>query len=245
MTLTTFQWPHGARAALSLSFDDARPSQLDHGIALLNQFGIKGTFYLSLEQAAARRDDWRAAAAAGHEIGNHTSSHPCSANFEWARPALEDMSIEQIEQDILGASEGLCDLFGIRPRTFAYPCGQSYVGRGEERRSYVPVIARHFEVGRGYNTESDNDPLRCDLSAIEARALDGADYRWVERRVRSTLDRGRWLVLAGHETASRPGPQTTKLSTLEKLCRLAASQPALWVATVAEVGAHVRRERSR
>ena len=42
----TFPWPEGKRFALSLSFDDARASCLDHGIPLLNTHGVKATFYV-------------------------------------------------------------------------------------------------------------------------------------------------------------------------------------------------------
>ena len=42
-----FKWPPGKRAAISLSFDDARLSQIDNGIALLEKYGIKATFFVS------------------------------------------------------------------------------------------------------------------------------------------------------------------------------------------------------
>jgi hypothetical protein len=46
--------------------------------------------------------------------------------------------------ELLAANETLEELLGVRPRTFAYPCGQRFVGAGENTRSYVPVVARHF-----------------------------------------------------------------------------------------------------
>ena len=39
-----FAWPEGKRAAVSLSFDDARASQVDTGTALLNRYDVKATF---------------------------------------------------------------------------------------------------------------------------------------------------------------------------------------------------------
>ena len=44
---TAFGWPEGKKMALSLSFDDARFSQVDKGIPLLNSYGVTGTFYVS------------------------------------------------------------------------------------------------------------------------------------------------------------------------------------------------------
>lgn len=76
-----FQWPYGARAAVSLCFDDARPSQLDLGLGILTRHDLRATFYMQMEGMWRRRDDWRRAVGARHEIGNHTVAHPCSFNF--------------------------------------------------------------------------------------------------------------------------------------------------------------------
>ena len=42
-----FQWPEGKKMALSLSFDDARLTQIDNGIPLFDKYGVKVTFYVS------------------------------------------------------------------------------------------------------------------------------------------------------------------------------------------------------
>src|SRR5262245_20492575 len=91
---TPFAWPEGKRCAVSLSFDDARPSQLEQGIPILNEFGVRGSFYVMLDPIARNRDAWRAAAIDyGHEIGNHTVNHPCSGNYFWCKVHLEDYTL--------------------------------------------------------------------------------------------------------------------------------------------------------
>ena len=40
-----FKWPEGKKMAISLTFDDARLSQADLGIPLLDKYGVKATFY--------------------------------------------------------------------------------------------------------------------------------------------------------------------------------------------------------
>src|SRR5437016_1174153 len=110
---------------------------------------------------------WRAATARGHEIGNHTVTHPCSANFSWAnRLGLEDFSEAEMEMELTAANEQIHDLIGITPTTFAYPCGQKFIGRGEKTRSYVPLIARQFLAGRGFRDEFINNPAVCDLAQL-------------------------------------------------------------------------------
>jgi peptidoglycan/xylan/chitin deacetylase (PgdA/CDA1 family) len=43
----SFKWPDGKRAAVSLSFDDGRLSQIDTGLALLKKLGLKVTFFVN------------------------------------------------------------------------------------------------------------------------------------------------------------------------------------------------------
>src|SRR5690606_5920828 len=86
-----FPWPDGQRAAVSLAYDDALPSQLDNAIPALDRHGLKGTFYLTLaaDTVRERMEEWRAAARSGHELGNHSLFHQCSARGagrEWVQP---------------------------------------------------------------------------------------------------------------------------------------------------------------
>src|SRR5689334_4883037 len=100
-----FQWPDGKRAAVSLSFDDARLSQIDRGMEILDRHQVKATFYVSCGAVEQRLQGWKKAVAQGHEIGNHTLTHPCSGNFAFSRHnALEQYSLQRIEADILGAN---------------------------------------------------------------------------------------------------------------------------------------------
>ena len=85
-----FRWPTGKRAAVSLSFDDARTSQVDEGLALLKKMGIKVTFFVTPEGVEKRLDGWKQAASDGHEIANHSLTHPCSGNYAFSsQNALE------------------------------------------------------------------------------------------------------------------------------------------------------------
>src|SRR5262245_25291311 len=199
-TADSFRWPDGARAAVSLSFDDARPSQVYTGLPVLDRYGVKATFFLVPSSAEERRDGWRKAAASGHEIGNHSLDHPCSGNFALSRDtALEDFTLERMRQQLVGANERLRAMLGVTPETFAYPCGQSFVGRGTHTRSYVPLVAELFLAGRGWMGEAPNDPARVDLAQVLGREMDGKDFDEVRGLLEEARDAGAWLVLAGHD----------------------------------------------
>ena len=240
-----FRWPKGKRAAISLSFDDARLSQVDRGLPILDACGVKATFYVVPERVEQRLSGWKKAVANGHEIGNHTVRHPCTGNFPWSREkALEQYCLEDAERELDEANAAIERLLGVRPTTFAYPCGQKFVGRGLSVKSYVPLVAERFIVGRGAFDEVANDPAFCDLAQVTGIDLDGLDFEQVRQLVDEVVADGRWLVLFGHEIGE-PGRQTTFASTLEALCRY-AQDPAngLWLDTVAAVGEYILEQRA-
>src|SRR6266702_2495511 len=136
--MKSFHWPEGKRAAVSLSFDDARLSQVDTGLALFRKLGLKTTFFLEASNVDKRLAGWKQAVADGHEIGNHTVTHPCSGNYAFSlKNALEGYSLQMMGAQLDGANEQIHEMLGVTPKTFAYPCGQKFVGRGLDVRSYV------------------------------------------------------------------------------------------------------------
>ena len=239
-----FSWPDGKRAAVSLSFDDARPTQADNGLPILDRHGVRASFYVSFGRFEKRLDQWKAALANGHEIGNHTTHHPCSCNYRFVREhALESYTVDQIERDILEANDYLQETVGITPTTFAYPCGQQFVGSGERVQSYVPVIARHFEIGRSFYEQSPNDPARCDLAHAYGCPVDGKTPDEALQMVRDAVAQGGWLILAAHEVADT-GRQALPPATLDALCAYCqAAENEIWIDTVETVGRYVRQTR--
>ncbi len=237
-------WPSGKRGAVSLTFDDARLSQVDRGLPVLDAHGVKATFYVSPGNLPRRLEGWRAAVGNGHEIGNHTTTHPCSGNFAFARHnALEDYTLERMETEILNANAECDRLLGVVPTTFAYPCGQAFVGRGEKLRSYVPLVARHFVVGRGAFSEIHNDPSFCDLACVTGLDGDDKSFDYLKGIVDRALADGGWVVLFGHEVGES-GHQVTRADALDALCRYCLD-PAngVWLDTVAAIGRYVSEKR--
>ena len=232
-------FPAGKRAAISLTFDDARLSQPDVGFDLFDRLGLRVTFYVSPQNVEPRLPAWQRAAAAGHEIGNHTFTHPCSINFPWSRhKAIENMTLAQMEQDILQANHAIHQLLGVTPKTFAYPCGQTYVGRGRDLQSYIPLVANHFLARRGFRTEAVNDPLLCDLAQLCAHDSDCHSFAALKPWIDMAVEQGSWLVLAGHEIGTT-GRQTTLISALEELAAYCQQRQDIWLDSVANVASHL------
>jgi len=241
---STFVWPEGKRAAVSLTFDDARLSQVDVGIPLLDRYRVKATFYVSPEPFQSRLPAWKQALANGHEIGNHSLRHPCTGNFAFAREkALEDYTLGQITQELEVANAVIESALGVRPTTFAYPCGQKFVGRGRNLQSYVPLVAAMFSAGRGWMDEAANDPAFCDPAQLLGMELDGLDFEQAKKLIDAAAKNGTWLVLAGHEIGES-GRQTTRIDTLAAICEYARDpNNGIWIDTVENVTRHVRQTR--
>ncbi len=212
-------WPGGHRAALSLSFDDARASQLHCGMPTLQRLGVPATFFVLPEAVASDPLGWRRLLACGHEIGNHTLTHPCSANHVWSRHnALEQMTVRDYAHELSEANRRLRLLLGVEPAVFAYPCGETFVGRGLETTSVVPLVARRFAVGRTFNDCTANSPTELDFAQVRCVNSDARTFGDLRPMLEATLDDGAWLVLGGHEISdSGVERESTRARTIERV----------------------------
>ena len=237
-----FPWPNGAEMALSLTFDDGRPTQVTHAIPLLDAFDVKATFYSQPENLRNELAGWRRAVAVGHEIGNHTVGHPCTGNFAWVRydgVVLESYDLERMRAEIVQANDEIEEMLGVRPVSFAYPCGQTYVGRGRDTRSYVPLVAELFQTGRRWLDETSNAPDHFDTAQVMAMRMDGEDFAAVQRMVELARHSGNWLVLAGHGVGDNPR-WGTQLDMLKDLLAYAQNPDnRVWIAPVTEVATFI------
>jgi peptidoglycan/xylan/chitin deacetylase (PgdA/CDA1 family) len=241
---TPFPWPAGKRAAVSLTFDDGRASQVDVGVPLFERLGGKVTFYVNPGAVERKLDGWKKAAAAGHEIGNHSLNHPCSGNFPFARSrALEEYTLEKMRHEITEGARRIKELLGVNPKSFAYPCGQTFVGRGRDLKSYVPLVAELQQSGRLWLSEGPTDPAFADMAQLTGMETDGKEFEDLKTILENAKKTGMWVVFAGHDIGEG-GRQTTRVGTLENLVPYALD-PAngLWLAPVGEVASYVLRKR--
>lgn len=241
---TPIGWPEGKKVALSLTFDDARASQVNGGTALLDSFGVKATFFVVPSSVEQSLDGWKKAVASGHEIGNHSLVHPCTGNFAWSRQkALEDYTLDRMRKELVECNKRIKELLNVNAEVFAYPCGQKFVGRGRNTQSYVPLVAELFLLGRGWLDEAANDPAFCDFAQVTGVESDGKDFDQVLPLIEEAKKTGHWLVLAGHEMGA-PGPQTTRLTMLRKLLAY-ANDPAngIWIAPAGTVAKYIQKQR--
>ncbi|HXF63305.1 MAG TPA: polysaccharide deacetylase family protein [Caldilineaceae bacterium] len=245
---TGFHWPAGQEAAISLSFDDGLVSQREVGAPLLERWGIQATFYVNpREDYRSALAAWQPVVAAGHEVGNHTVSHPCSKNFAFIsennRRALEEMTWEEMDWEIAEAKRRLAEaLAQPEPVSFAYPCYQPFIGRGTDRKSYVPLVLIHCVAGRGRG-ERANDPRYCDLGYLWSWPCERLTGPHLIGLVEQAAAEGRWAILTFH--GIHEGHLAVAESDLAELCAyLARHRTRIWTAPVATVARWVAEQQA-
>ena len=230
-----FAWPKGARAAVSLTYDDGLDSQLENAAPDLAAVGFKATFFLTQENMNARLADWQALERQGHEMADHTISHPCDGLVNLSPGAMARQEVEPMEKY-------LDDNFqSPRPRDFAYPCGFTGLGRGP----LVARPARYLRVLRPGLLAARTvvgppiDPRRVaqnrfHLSAFEP-TYDHDDPRLAFAYVRKAIRDGGWAILVFHEILpARNGEGDTSRRSHQAILGWLAGEP-IWCAPMREV----------
>lgn len=99
---------------IAITFDDGpQPTYTPQLLDLLDRCGVRATFFLIGEHIRENLDLAQEVARRGHEIGNHTFSHPFLVR-------LED---DEIRNEIERTDALLRDLDGADPRFFRPPMG--------------------------------------------------------------------------------------------------------------------------
>ncbi len=101
------------RRFAALSFDDGPGADTPEILDLLAAHDAKGTFFLLGRAAAARPADVRRLAREGHELANHTYTHP----------RLGSLSPAELERELRSTSDLIASLTGSRPALFRPPYG--------------------------------------------------------------------------------------------------------------------------
>lgn len=149
-------WPQGQQAAVSLGYDDALDSQLDHVVPALNKRGLRASFYIPINGPTlpSRQNEWKVAAAAGHELGNHSLFHSCSAKApgrDWVLPHrdLDKQTPAQVQEQITAANTWLQALDGRSERSFTPPCLDMAAGGQDFAQALRPQFVAYRAAGPG------------------------------------------------------------------------------------------------
>lgn len=241
-----FTWPDGRRAAIVLTYDDGAPSHLDIALPQLAEAGLRATFFLNATLKAEDIARWRAAAAAGHELANHSLLHPCPAGAFAMEPRLhtEGYTVAGMLREIAAMNAMLAAIDGKTARSYGVPCSQSLVGGtdytealagsglvrfvrtggpGDSVIAHPAALDRWRVPSRGFPETATADDLIAFVREVEARGgLGVLTFHGVggdHLRVSAEAHRGLLRYLAQHRDRIWVAP-------FQQVMEVATAQPA-------------------
>lgn len=103
------------RRCLALTFDDGpNPRHTPALLRILGEKGVRATFFVVGRQAEQYPELLRRVAAEGHQVGNHTYSHP---------PLFCFLSPRRLREEIERGQQAVVNACGVAPRYFRSPVG--------------------------------------------------------------------------------------------------------------------------
>ena len=122
----------GARPAIALTFDDGPSESTPELLEILARHGAPATFFQCGANVRRLPQVSREVAARGHEIGNHTDTHP----------KLYFQSAHFIHGELARAQETIEQTTGLRPRLFRAPYGARWFGlrQAQQRLGLLGVM---------------------------------------------------------------------------------------------------------
>ncbi len=243
------KWPGDRRAAISLTFDDGMDTHLDIARPILKKHGLNGTFYVTTgrEVWSKRLPEWKALAAEGNEIGNHTVWHPCL--LPQITPHSQDFTPEKMERNVLDAARDIEEeIGGHRGLTFAYPCGNLTFGPPEEQAANTPrffgYVAQCCFAARGYGTGgAAQDPAEMSvLNVTDLGITDSKSYIELLAMAEPALKAGTWGVFCFHGV----GGEWLAISreTFEELASYLERHREIWTATFGDAVRYIQERKA-
>ncbi|MGO8772931.1 MAG: polysaccharide deacetylase family protein [Terracidiphilus sp.] len=227
--------PLGTRGPIiTFSFDDFPRSALTTGAAVLESFGARATYYVTMSLMNAkndlgeqfRNDDLHSVLDRGHELASHTFSHLSARQVRY----------DVFKGDVERGEQAIREETGMPGSgNFAYPYGDVTLGA---KKRLGPELKSCRGTCGGLNGPD------VDLNLLRANSLygdlDRADA--AKRLILENEEQGRWLIFYSHDVAAKPSPFGCTLKLLEAVCSFAAAREARFM-TVAQVMKDLEQQR--
>jgi peptidoglycan/xylan/chitin deacetylase (PgdA/CDA1 family) len=239
-------FPNGAVCAVSLTYDDSVAIHHQRVAPLLSAHGLNGTFYLSIHNLSDF-NQWRAVAALGHELGNHSLFHPCrrepAENYAWLAEDydLANYSPKRFRDELDVANKFIDLLDGGRPRTYGNNCTQLTIGRGDTLEPMDPILEKLFVAARGAITSQPVDPANPVFTRLGHYNGDGKTFEQLRAEIEEARARGAWIIYMFHGVGKGTHGLFIDDEEHRKLVEwLDHERASIWTASVVEVAQHLK-----
>jgi peptidoglycan/xylan/chitin deacetylase (PgdA/CDA1 family) len=240
------QWKN-KQCAVVLTYDDGLNVDLTNVIPALNKVGLKGTFYISDYFGGLRNQlpGWKAAAAKGHELGNHTIYHPCTGGlpgreFVKADYDLNNYSLRRITDEIKTMNTILLSIDGKTKRTFAFPCSDQLI----RDTPYINGVKNEFIAVRAVRSEMPSID-KVDLFNLPSYMINGETGDQLIELVKKAQSKGTLLVFLFHGVGGEHSLNVSLEAHSALLRYLKENEKQIWVAPMLEVAEFVKKYREK
>lgn len=232
----------GKKAAVVITYDDAIDQHLDHAVPVLDSLGLKATFYITAfsRSVQSRLEEWRALAANGHELGNHTLYHPCAGGSgrEWV-PADYDLrtyTVQRMIDEIKMTNLFLQALDGKKERSFAYTCGDQMV----QDSLFISTLKNDFVAARGVRGQLQQ-PGNTDLYNIDCYGVNQHRAADMIGWAKKAMENGSLLVILFHGVGGGNGLDVSLQDHREFLQFLHQNREQILTTTLLDAAKRVKR----
>lgn len=236
---------NGRKCAVVLTYDDALEVHLDHVIPLLDAKGLKGTFYLIGDSPVVRNrlSAWRMSAKNGHELGNHSLTHPCDgrgAGRSWvaAENDLSRYSLNRVVNEIRITNTLLEAVDGKKNRTFAYPCGDTRL----DTTRFYDFLKKDFPGARGVRSGLQTIQ-EVSLDEINSMGINGQTGAQMIDLVKQAMDHQALLVFLFHGVGGGHSLNVSLEDHRILIDFLANNQHEIWIAPLVEVAQYIHENK--
>jgi peptidoglycan/xylan/chitin deacetylase (PgdA/CDA1 family) len=185
------------RPLISFTFDDVPESAFVNGAAILQDRGIRGTFYISGGLVGTTgecfnyitHEQCKALNRGGHEIGCHTFSHP----------NLRTIGSDRLTHELSSNRAFFKTLDGIELDNFAFPYGATSLARRSELQ---PSFRSCRSTQPGVNSSKIDVGYLRGVELCHGRMSLRLAKDWIDQAQRENG----WLIFITHDVVDTPSP---------------------------------------
>ena len=255
------KWADDKKSAFTISFDDSKISQFTEVRPILNDYGLKATFFVITGQVTDNIPNWEygfwwqfdSLAHEGNEIASHTVTHP----------QLDTLAVGSINQPGTLIYELYQSQKTIEQKIPGYKCISFAYPYCVYNNSIINTLSKYYESARTCGAYS-NPPniIGSDLYKIQAVDIyfnhprgtltdDEAFNIYTNNVITQSISQGGWANYYGHDVlpwnqiSDTANSDTTGCSTyfFNKLCNWVAQESDsnnIWEATFGNVTRYIK-----
>ena len=189
-SVSSYQIQGFSRPLISMTFDDGWEENISTALPVLDQYGYKSTQYYATMyiNSDSAKQQIKAVADSGHEIGSHSITHPFLTKASSANLNNELAASKQFLESIVGTG---------KVTSFATPYG-------DYNQTVTQAIQKYYQSNRntldGWNTKDNFDTYNLRVQNMTNTTTLAEFTSWVNKAQEDKT----WLIIVYHRIGANP-----------------------------------------